>query len=110
MLTCAECRRSVPVDPATLSAPVPGDAELRCPRAGCNGYVSFVDDGGFRGCGECGAVWTDEAALVEDVKAIVDHFPHRRAVYRVAGDGFRPSSFEEEPPGYEDAVRGEIER
>ena len=61
MTGCTLCGRSVPV---TLAGDAEEEKPVKCPI--CNdGLVSYVDDGDekFRGCGECGRVWSTKEEL-----------------------------------------------
>ena len=69
MLECPACGRSSPFNPLASDGAVETKPELTlpCPTRACDGWVSQVDD--FWGCGECGNVWSDRAALNQAIAA-----------------------------------------
>lgn len=64
MIQCRACSRSIPLNPQTLSRPMPEvEKKHACPVSGCDGLVVHVSEGNFWGCGECGSVWADECEI-----------------------------------------------
>lgn len=63
ILVCPFCRRGITITEPNPSAEPPS---LRCPCAGCIGWVSNILDARVAepppkwGCGECGEVWPDD--------------------------------------------------
>ena len=71
MLECPACgghSRFNPLAPDGANETKPA-LTLPCPTHACDGWVSHVDD--FWGCGECGNVWPDRAALDQATAAAV---------------------------------------
>ena len=56
----------------------------KTPISGCDGYVSFIDNGegeSFYGCGETGAIWRSKEAFYRDIESIISKYPHRKHFY-----------------------------
>ncbi len=54
---------------------------LRCPIPSCSGWVDFIDDESFWGCGECGSRWHIRERLNADIDFIIAKYPYRGNSY-----------------------------
>ncbi len=80
------------------------DQPLRCPEAGCTGWVSEVEDEGFWGCGECGMTWDEREELDDAIQEAIETYPYRKKVYRKTKNGWQPVAIDDEPEDYEELV------
>lgn len=80
----------------------------RCPNPGCDGYVSYVNDGdeAFYGCGEDGVVWHDQQTFFGAIDRIVASYPHRSECYIKEKEGWSPNPTE--PSDMEELIHQEI--
>ena len=72
------------------------------PISGCEGYVSFIDNGEdepFYGCGETGIIWRTKEAFYRDIENIIFKYPHRKHFYEFKNGEWMPV----------DEVSGDIE-
>jgi hypothetical protein len=65
----------------------------KTPISGCEGYVSFIDNGEdepFYGCGETGVIWRTKDAFYRDIESIISISPHRKHFYEFKNGEWMP--------------------
>ena len=91
------------------SAKMQGAEKFRCPELNCTGWIEDISDVSpvQWGCGECGNVWADSAALEGSIRHIVKRFAHRKQVYKVLKSSVVPVPLAAQPSNYEQQVSTE---
>jgi uncharacterized Zn finger protein len=121
MVECQHCYKYAAIDPRMLGASTTHQISpqqvpdlYRCPTSHCTGWVADISDvpteSGKKvkwGCGECGNVWKDDAALQRAISSIVARAPHRAAVYHQQGKNWLPVELKAQPVDYETTVESE---
>jgi hypothetical protein len=107
-IECSACRQVYLWQPAGCNAEdIHSDIAPRCPAAGCDGWVVFVQetaDSSFLGCGECGNVWRSRAALNAAIEKVCGKYSYRAACYFQSEQGYIGVPLEDEVEGYREMV------
>ena len=105
---CTRCEKSL----TRSSSPNPkdvGDPIMRCPEAGCPGYVCPWNEGGHTDytCGECGSTWETRKALDRAVDSILERYDHRAHCYEMQNGNWFGVKSSKEPRNIEDRISDE---
>ena len=105
MLNCNKCGLGFGLDRSKRQSEI--EIVWRCPNAGCEGFVSFVEDedDSFYGCGEDGTVWKSRTQFFDAIESIVDKYPHRLKCYIRNGKEWTPNP--NEPSNLEEHIKEE---
>ena len=108
MIECPHCWSHTMVRFKTTA---PEEPHLRCPVAGCAGFVVHLKDpdtgSSHWACGECGSGWTQLSSLQREIDCIIKVYPYRSACYSRNGDQWLAAPSDQAPDDYDELVEQE---
>ena len=105
---CARCESEAAAHKPAKSG-APAVTLMRCPEAGCPGWVSRYEDsqGIHYQCYECGAGWESLKGLDRAIDHILERHDHRLCCYRMVDGHWVAAPKEQEPRDLDTRIESE---